>query len=467
LGARPRRERNVRCAEQERARARRTEPDVRSRQLEASLIDFAEQAAARLSADVAAGGEVPFELESRNSRGRGAASLYCYRPLTAEFVAERFAQLRTLPAFGPAVALLEGFDGLDRYLVRRGGEPGRRGARAEHALLALLEEIFEEQTSFELRPERLRKALATLDGAASARPGELTLVATLHGVTITSQELALARGLLIAKPHALQGMPDGAFEPHPDAPSGAEHLVVVFTSEQLGVQGALDEGHGVLRDLLRALRLYGDGRVTLGSLSWTRAGDGPWRAAPLGRGGRPHGMLVVAAEQEDELRAFCNLVSRRAPHRSEIAWALARFEMGCERESEYEAISDNLLALRALLGGSSELEPDGSLDGVLARRLAALCATPEKRASLAERTLAAIAIEREAIAGTAVERSGGLALARDLSAHVRALLRDVICGHLPADLLSLADELLLSGERLGEQTVGEASEPGEILHLAV
>ena len=56
----------------------------------------------------------------------------------------------------------------------------------------------------------------------------------------------------------------------------------------------------------------------------------------LGRGGRPHGMLVVCAEQEDELRAFCNLVSRRAPHANEVAWALRRFELGCERTSEYE-----------------------------------------------------------------------------------------------------------------------------------
>ena len=44
-------------------------------------------------------------------------------------------------------------------------------------------------------------------------------------------------------------------------------------------------------------------------------------------------MLVVTAEQEDELRAFCNLVSRRAPHGNELAWALRRFELGCERES--------------------------------------------------------------------------------------------------------------------------------------
>ena len=203
-----------------------------------------------------------------------------------------------------------------------------------------------------------------------------------------------------------------------------------------------------MRELLRALRLFGDGRISLGSLAWTRVGSAPWSSFALGTVGRPHGMLLVSAEQEDELRAFCNLVSRRAPHANEIAWALRRFELGCERASEYEGISDHLLALRALLGGASELEPHGSPDGLLAGRLAALCATPDRRTALTERTLRAIALEREAIAGTAVERASGLALARDLSDHLRALLRDVVCGHLPTDLVSLADELLLSGEEL-------------------
>ncbi|MGA7703452.1 MAG: hypothetical protein WB998_00995, partial [Solirubrobacteraceae bacterium] len=189
----------------------------------------------------------------------------------------------------------------------------------------------------------------------------------------------------------------------------------------------------------------------------------PWSPLALGAGGRPHGMLLVSAEQEDELRAFCNLVSRRAPHENEVAWALRRFELGCERASEYEGVSDHLLALRALLGGPSELEPGGSPDGLLAARLAALCATPERRTELTERTLRAIALERDTVAGTAVERTSGLALARDLSDHLRALLRDVVCGHLPSDLVSLADELLLSGEEL----LGDDQEAGQVLHVAV
>jgi hypothetical protein len=151
-------------------------------------------------------------------------------------------------------------------------------------------------------------------------------------------------------------------------------------------------------------------------------------------------MLVVTAEQEDELRAFCNLVSRRAPHQNEAAWALRRFESGCERASAYEALTDHLLALRALL------EPEGPASGLLAGRVAALCATADQRVELTERIVQAVALERAAIAGTARRHAASETLAREVSEHLRALLRDVICGHLAPDLALVADELLAADE---------------------
>jgi hypothetical protein len=458
---------------------------VRSLQLQATLTEFAEQAGARLHSDVLAGQEVPFELASRSGRGRGAAPLYSYQPLTDRFIVERFPALRRLHAYPAAVDLLEGFDALDRYLISCGGNPAGHGvhARADAALLALLKQVFEEQTDFDLRPERLERALERLDGSTFAAAGEITLVARLHGLTIASPELALARGLLIARPDALLadwgslrspiGAPEQAMCRDTD---GAEHLLVVFSAESPEPRTAIAHGEEVIRELLRALRLFGDGRIALGARAFTRVGSAPWETIALGAGGSPHGMLLVTADQEDELRAFCNLVSRRAPHANEIAWALRRFEMGCERATEYDGLSDHLLALRALLATPSALESQGVPDGLLAGRLAALCANPDARAALVERTLAAIALEREVIAGTAVERTAGLALVRDLSNHLRALLRDVICSHLPCELASLADELLLSGEELAEETSGEElgekmlgddGEASEVLHVTV
>jgi hypothetical protein len=412
---------------------------MHSRQLEPALREFVKAAAIRLQADIASGAEVPFELEPRRARrSAGGASLYCYRALSGEFIAERHAQMEDLPSYRDAIALLEAFDGLQRYLANVGVEPGSPGARsaARAAIQALLQDVFAEQSDFELRPERMQTALERLERSTLAGSGETTLVATLHGLTIGSAELQLTAGLTIAQPHVLEGLPDGALVAGDDRPS--DHLIVALAAGDVDPAEAIVRGQEILKDLLRALRLFGDGRVTLGALAWAQVAGGTWKAIALGSGGRPHGMLVVSAEQEDELRAFCNLVSRRAPHANELAWALRRFELGCERDSSFEALTDHLLALRAML------EPEGPASGLLPGRLAALCATPERRVELTERTVRALALEHEVVIGTAAPHSGAQTLARDLADHLRALLRDVICGHLDSDLVGIADRLLLA-----------------------
>jgi len=409
---------------------------MRSLQLQAALESFIHEASEHLNAALDGGAEIPFELEQqRGRRGSGGPSLYCYRPLTAEFIAERRPGLEALASFAEAARLLGDYDGLDRYLAGIGADVARlpAGARVRAAFGSLLGEIFAEQSDFHLSEERVAEALGRLESTALSSTSQVTIVATLHGLTITSPELALTGGLTIARPDALEGLPPASLAG--DEEQG-EHLVVVLSAEEDDPREALTRGRGVLEDLLRALRLFGDGRVTLGSLAWARVGGGQWSPLAVGVGGRPHGMLVVTAEQEDELRAFCNLVSRRAPHGNEIAWALHRFEMGCARADVFEALTDNLLALRVLL------EPEGPASGLLPIRLAALCATPERRAALSERTAQAIALERSAIAGTATEHAGARTLAAEAGDHLRALLRDVICGHLDPDLVGLADELL-------------------------
>ena len=382
---------------------------MRSRQLETALTEFIGEAADRLQAEVGDGAEVGFELAEKPARrGDGAARLYCYRALTGAFIERHATQL--------------------------------------------------EQTDFDRRSdavqyrERVEAALARLEQSTQASTSELTLLATLHGLTIASEELALTKGLTIAQQGALRGVPDGA---------QADGLLVVFTADEGDIDDAIERGRGVLKDLLRALRLFGDGRVTLGALAWARVGTGSWTPVALGAGGRPHGMLVVSAEQEDELRAFCNLVSRRAPHGNELAWALRRFELGCERASSYEALSDHLMALRALL------ESEGQASGLLAGRIAALCATPEDRTKLTERMVKAQKLERAVIAGTASERAAGLNLARDVADHLRALLRDVICDHLDPNLALLADELLTVEEQSGEEVLGDSGEASEVLDVLV
>ncbi len=461
-----------------------------SNELERALVGYAEAAAAVLRADVNAGAEVELELGSqRGGGGRGRALFYSCKPLTAKFIAERQTGLEELPEHDLAVTALAGFDGLDRYLAGRSAldrdiPTGARvgvHARACAAAKCVLQETFAEQTEFELRPDRLAAALAKLERAdVASEPGTVTLVATLHGVTIASPELKLTKGLTIAKPQALRWAPPEALLSGEELTAGPGHLLVALTCAERAVEDLASElapgdqiaglspretslagGLEVLRDLLRALRLFGDGRVTLGPLVWARlSGEDSWTTLAAGQAGKPHGMLVVSLDHEDELRAFCNLVSRRSPSRNDLAWALRRFELGCERAHPYEALSDHLLGLRALL------EPEGPGSGLLAVRLAALCATPEHRAKLAERLVKAQQLERAFIAGAAPERAAGLALARETADHLRALLRDVICGHLSSDLPRLADELLSASAEHGPGRAEPEFEPGRGAPLA-
>jgi hypothetical protein len=213
-------------------------------------------------------------------------------------------------------------------------------------------------------------------------------------------------------------------------------LACLTLTNDPGAPAPLSEATVRFRRLLTALRLYDPIRVALGPVAWERTGAGPWTIGDLGTGGRAHGVLLITVPAEDELRAFCNLVARRTPRSGELAWALRRFELGCERPSAADALTDHLLALRALL------EPEGPQSGRLAGRVAALCAVEERRLEVTERVAHAASLERAFVTGLAPLDGGVEALLAEISGHLRALLRDVLCGHLDADLRALADQLL-------------------------
>jgi hypothetical protein len=161
-------------------------------------------------------------------------------------------------------------------------------------------------------------------------------------------------------------------------------------------------------------------------------------AVPIATGvRRVTGDCLLAAEDEDPLRAFCSLVARRTPRAGELAWALRRFELGCERAFAVEALTDWLLAARALLADVDAPGYDG-----MAERLAVICATPDERPALEQRLDEAIRLERAAITGHVRPDPAVEDLIADLGGNVRAVLRDVLCGHLDPQLRRVADELL-------------------------
>jgi hypothetical protein len=263
------------------------------------------------------------------------------------------------------------------------------------------------------------------------------VVAPLLGVALdhSTGELALGDGLALVRGETLADAPSDAVW---GAGAGEDPnvLAVLSVVHDRAAQPLLSAARARFRRLLTALRLFERGGYALGPNAWSRVNDGCWRAIPLGNTGRPRFVTLIARAHEDELRAFCNLIARRAPASGEVAWSLARFEMGCERLVPFEGLSDYLLALRALL------EPEGPASGRLSQRLAAICAQPDARAALAERTARAISLERAVIAGVAPAEPGADALVGELAEHLRAILRDVLCGHLDADLCAVADGLL-------------------------
>jgi len=408
---------------------------MRHHPLHAALSAFAEEAAWQLTTATEDGAEVSFELvETRGARRD--TPLYCYRPLTDAFIRERVGVLGRLPTYPPAAQALAAFDGVGDYLRAQGEPrvPTNARERADAALRVFISRVFCEATEFVITHERLERAYLELQDALLDGRAEAVVVAPLLGLRLVSAEVPMGQGLSLVRGDEFDGAPpDAVWHAGADEPCVLACLTV---TNDPGAPAPMSEAGVRFRRLLTALRLYDPVRVALGPVAWERIGAGPWSIGSLATGGRAHGQLVIPPTAEDELRAFCNLVARRTPRAGELAWALRRYELGCERPSAFEALTDHLLALRALL------EPEGAQSGRLAGRVAALCATEQRRAAVTELVAHAVSLERAIVAGLALADGGVEALLAEITGHLRALLRDVLCGHLDPDLCTVADQLL-------------------------
>jgi hypothetical protein len=410
---------------------------VRNGTLHRVIEAFATEAAMALCAETASGAEIPFELVDTAGGPRGRVPLYCYRALTGTFLKERHGLLSALPTYVAALRALSNLDGVEAYLRQRGETRISSEPRecADDGLRTFLAVVYADRSDFEFDEDRFEAAYEELEQALYEGRTVTTVVAPLLGIALdrSTTELALGDGLTLVPGDALDDAPADAVWGDADEPNV---LIVLTAAQDRAAPPPVSVARGRFRRTLTALRLFERGGYALGPVAWTRIDAGTWRSVPLGGSGRPRLCRRIPAEQEDELRAFCNLVARRTPKSGEIAWALARFEMGCERLAPFEALTDYLLALRALL------EPEGPGSGRLAGRLAAICARPEDRAEAAERTAHAISLERAVIGGLAPAGPGVDALVDELAEQLRALLRDVLCGHLEPDLCAVADDLL-------------------------
>ena len=416
---------------------------MRNRRLHDALRDFALDAASHLTSELRAGHEIPFDLmEEPRRRNRLGPALYHYTPLTAQFIAGRWEQLRCLPAFEPAARALG--SGAEAYLRVQGVTAG---ADPEPALHAMLDRLYEDATNFEFPEDRFERVYADLERSLYEDTMQAAVIAPLCGMRIESDRIELGDGIALVAGETFDAPPEAVW-----GDAGANVLCVLERDLGTGEPLPIAEAHARFEWLLAALRLFKAGGLTLEPFAWTRTDGGAWRSHPLRTAaGHARGAhWTLARDDEDELREFLDLLAE-ARQSGRVAWALERFLMGCSRARDLEALSDYLLALRALLDGT-----DDAGRSALTPRIAALCADESHRRQLQRRFELAFALEDFAMAGgdaqEYVERQGGdtpHGLVLDVEENLRALLRDVVCGFLNGDLKGSADDILLaSGEHI-------------------
>lgn len=398
----------------------------------------------QLAKRAAEGAPVPFDLVEVPASG-GGAPLFSYRPRTRDFVEEHVDALRALMAWSTAVNVLAGFDGLGDYLLTHGERhvPIDPRERADLALRVMLATMHADSGDFIHTPSRAAAAADGLSRCLLAGRIQGTVVVPLLGVRLEAERLDIEDGLFLARDDTIEDLPRDARSPVRSRPGT---VVVVSSLEDPARAAALAQARPRLRALLTALRLYDQAAPALAPVAWSRMrGDG-WASHPfIGTCARASGTLLIPEEHGAAIRGFCSLMAQRTIQGGPPEWALRRFELACERADHGEALTDVLLGLRGLL------EADHVGSGALADRLAALCAAPGDWDGMRDRVQIAEALEIALMQGRTVDPSRTRALALELRSHLRALLRDIACGHLPIDLVGLAEQHLAHEASAGSE----------------
>src|SRR3954453_1966923 len=164
---------------------------MHNRALHDSLAAFVQEAAWQLAEEVSGGAEGPFELDATPTR---SAPLYCYRPLTGRFIAQRRTMLSRLPTYATAARLLGALPDLPAYLAKRGRRAPAHD-QADAALQAFLGAVWADVTDFVYDERRFEAAYRELEGAAYAGCALSVVVTPVEGLVIESDEVPLGEGL--------------------------------------------------------------------------------------------------------------------------------------------------------------------------------------------------------------------------------------------------------------------------------
>jgi len=406
---------------------------VRDPLINEALRRLAAEAATRFSTLVASGDQLPFDVAEQEGPD---SFFHSYVPLTSRYVREREAELRSLPAFEPAREGVELAGVAAPYLEQRGETvPAEPGERAAHLLTVFMASLWDGCTEFSLDRERLEGALAVLDAEAGDVDEADLVIVPIVGLQMPLARLPLPHGARLVRADSIEapieamrseGMGRAAWEPQflaiAEQGEGGESAAAAL--QQLG-------------ELVSVMRLFKQGGVGLGPHAFAPTGEGHWRRIATGAPAPRGAGYDLSEDEAAQLSGLAEALEARPDPAGPLAWAVRRFELGCERPSALEGLSDHLLALRAVLDGQ------GPVGASLPMRAAALIADGSTDRLVArERVEAALGLERAQMAGTPAE--GATELAAWVEESVRRILREAALGELGTDLNEVADQTLIA-----------------------
>jgi hypothetical protein len=415
---------------------------VRDFLLNESIKRLATEAASRFSSMVATGEEIPFDVAADSGED---SAFYSYVPMTGRYVLEHAEELRSLPSFPAAREATVEAGVAAPYLEARGeAVPADPAARAELMLSTFFASLWEGAAGFSLDRERLETALATLDAESRDADEADVLIVPLAGLRMSMPRLQLPHNVRIVRADSIEapveamrseGMGRAAWEP--------QYLAVAEQDSDGGAEAALMQ----LRELVSVMRMFKGGGIGLGPYAFAPTGEGCWRRIATGAPAtRPGGYRLSEAEAA-ELSDFAGALEARPDPDSALSWAVGRFEMGCERPTALEGLSDHLLAMRAVLEGH------GPVGASLPLRAAALIENESMdRLQARERIEDVLELERAMMNGLPIDRA--VELATWMEEGTRKLLREAALGELGNDLSTTADEtLIVTGLESGDAEI--------------
>jgi hypothetical protein len=422
--------------------------------LNEALKRLAIEAATRFSALVAAGDQIPFDVSAEDGED---SAFYSYVPLTARYVAERSDELRSLPSFGPAREAAVEAGVAASYLESRGeavaADPGER---AERMLAIFVSSLWDGCSEFSLDRARLDSALSMLDAECLGADDAEVVIVPIVGLRMSPGRMEFPHGVRLVRADSIEapidamrseGMGRASWEP--------QYLAVADQHEDEGADAAMRQLH----ELVSVMRLFKSGGVGLGPYAFAPTGEGCWRRIATGAPATRAGGYRLSESEATELVELASTLEARPDPDSALTWAVGRFEMGCERESALDGLSDHLLALRAVLEGH------GPVGASLPLRAAALIADDSlDRIEAREKVEDTLELERALMNGRPLE--GAVELAGWAEEGVRRLLLQAALGELGDDLNTTADETLIAtglegGDAEIAVTVQETQGPAE------